>query len=88
MLTERDRLASAAADGKLFAIGGYDSDGSQRAVEMYDPLTDSWSERFPLMTGTRDHAAMTVDDKIYVIGGRGYYDGVVLAHVYDPANEW
>jgi N-acetylneuraminic acid mutarotase len=88
MPTERDHLALAVANGKLFAIGGYNSDGPQRAVEMYDPLTDSWSEKFPLMTGTRDHSAVTVDGQIYVIGGRGYYDSVGSVYVYDPANEW
>jgi hypothetical protein len=55
---------------------------------MYDPSIDSWRERFPLMTGTRDHVAVTAHGKIYVIGGRGCYDSVGSVYVYDPANEW
>lgn len=88
MGTDRAGLATAVVDGKIFAIGGGNSDGPQRAVEMYDPATDTWTQRFPLMTGTRDHTAVAVNGKIYVMGGGGYWDSVAAVYEYDPANEW
>lgn len=39
----RSRVALVSNMGKLWAIGGYDGVSNLSSVEVYDPLTDSWS---------------------------------------------
>ncbi len=88
MPTRRASLALAAVSGNVFAIGGYNADGPARTVEMYDPVADTWGERFPLMSGIKEHVVAVVDGKVYVIGGSGYWDSVTSVYEYDPANDW
>jgi N-acetylneuraminic acid mutarotase len=88
MPTGRADLALAVVDGEIFAIGGINADGPSRAVERYDPASDTWTQRFPLLTGTKDHVAAVLNNKVYVIGGSGYWDSVATVLEYDPANEW
>ena len=88
MPTPRAELATAVVDGKGIAIGGNNADGPQRAVEMYDPGTDTWTVRFPLTAGLKDHTAVESNGKVYVMGGSGYWDSVATVYEYDPANEW
>ncbi len=45
MPTARARLAVVACDGKIYAIGGDTPEGVSGAVEVYDPLTDTWTRR-------------------------------------------
>ncbi len=87
MPTARARLAMAVVDERIYAIGGYDAEPS-RAVEMYDPTTNTWTEKFPLFLPTQDHAAAVVNGKVYVIGGSGYWDSRASVYEYDPANDW
>lgn len=88
MPTGRAELALAVVDGEIFAIGGTNADGPSRAVEKYDPASDTWTQRFPLLSGTKDHVAAVVNNKVYVIGGSGYWDSFTTVLEYDPANEW
>jgi N-acetylneuraminic acid mutarotase len=83
----RSRLASTVLANKIYAIGGYNGDGPSIAVEMYDPATNTWVEKFPLLSGRQSHAAVTVNGKIYVIGGAGYWDSVPTVLEYDPSND-
>ncbi len=90
MPTARGALTVASADGKLFAIGGYDGDGNTAAVEAYDPAHDTWTIRAPLPTA-RDHlAAATILGKIYAIGGRlnrDYRKNLSVTEAYDPSTD-
>ncbi|MEZ4860242.1 MAG: S8 family serine peptidase [Caldilineaceae bacterium] len=81
-------MAVAAANGKLFAFGGYDDQGFSSAdTYMYDPATNTWSKRAPMPGGGRYYAAAaTLNGKIYVAGG---YSGLDLLEIYDPGtNTW
>ena len=84
MPTKRGAASVAAANGKLYVIGGaaaFPRDPNQSihparphrslgTVEEYDPATNAWRERSPMPT-PRNHAAIgAVKGKIYVIGGR------------------
>lgn len=81
-----------ATNGKIYAIGGFDSDSSVPWVEEYDPATDTWEERADMPT---PRAALGVvaasNGKIYAIGG-GVCNGTQCTdssavEEYDPATD-
>jgi N-acetylneuraminic acid mutarotase len=87
MPTARGALSVAHHEGKLYAIGGYESRANSAAVEAYDPVQNTWTSRAPLPT-PRDHlAAATAGGKIYAVGGRlkgDYHRNLAVTEVYDP----
>ena len=88
-------------DGKIYLIGGLEpmENGLGTRVsglnQMYDPATNTWTNRSPMPT-SRNHAhAGAVNGKIYVLGGRlGAGNIPVTTNIdtveeYDPAtNLW
>jgi N-acetylneuraminic acid mutarotase len=92
--TARFGLAAAAANGKVYALGG--TNGSQSSpvpsVEEYDPGADLWSAKTTMPTPRWKLTASTVNGVIYAIGGGATGNqctptGVVEA--YDPvADTW
>jgi N-acetylneuraminic acid mutarotase len=98
------KRCSAVADevgGKIYLIGGLEpmENGQGTRVsgrnEMYDPATNTWTERSPMPT-TRNHAMSgAVNGKIYVLGGRLAAGNIPVTtnidtvEEYDPAtNLW
>jgi serine/threonine protein kinase len=69
--TPRYGLACAVVADKLYAIGGHASGTGPplATVEIYDPVTDTWSTGPKLLTQRRNHAAVAVGMTIYVLGG-------------------
>lgn len=93
METARLGLATAAVDGQVYAIGGYQQANAPglQTVEAYDPVTDTWTAKAPMPTGRRWLTAAAVNGKIYAIGGHVSAGEAGLATVeeYDPAsNTW
>lgn len=95
MPTARTELAAvAAADGKIYVIGGRTGSSPSAVVEVYDPALDSWTSRAPMATPRYGFAAVLGSDgRIYTLGGE--YTSVsnagpsVVAEVYDPVtNAW
>ncbi len=93
MLTGRFGVAAAAANGKVYAIGG-ESLGFviHAAVEEYDPASDSWVAVASLDTARTNIAAVGADGKVYIAGGNldGGITGfrtVTTLEVYDPASD-
>lgn len=108
MPTKRGAAGAAVAGGKIYVVGGASSlhgmheNGihPRRAhevlatVEEYDPATNTWSARRPLLVPRNHHAVVGVDDKIYAIGGRigtafisGGSNNIDLVEIYDPAKD-
>jgi len=93
------RWAAAGAlgpDGKIYIAGGGISghgDGALDSLEVYDPATDSWETKSPMLTGSVYlGAAFGSDGKFYAIGGELYGSGrtgVVydLIQRYDPLTD-
>jgi len=61
-------------------------------VEEYDPATNSWRGRRPLLLPRNHHATAAIGNKVYVVGGRvgsafisGTSNNVDLIEAYDPA---
>jgi len=88
-------------NGRIYVIGGLEplENGMGTRVtgrnKMYDPATNTWTERSPMPT-SRDHAfSGVVNNKIYVIGGRigagnvPATSNIDVVEEYDPAtNLW
>jgi hypothetical protein len=97
MPTARCRLAAVAGpDGKIYAIGGsttstMDLTGYTSLVEVYNPLTGTWTAGTPMNTPRVGLAATVSGGKIYAFGGygkpAGYTDRyLVTVEVYDPVS--
>lgn len=55
MPTARSGLSAAVLDGKIYAMGGYDSHQElSSSNEMYDPIADNWTKLAPIPTARRD----------------------------------
>lgn len=108
MPTKRGAATAAAVGGKLYVTGGANSlsgvteNGIHPArphnvmgtVEEYDPSTNSWRTRRPLLLARNHHVTAGVGDRLYVIGGRvgsafisGTSNNVDLVEMYDPAQD-
>jgi len=106
MPTRRGAAAAGVANGKIYVVGGANSlpgateNGIHPArphnviatVEEYDPATNSWQTRRPMLVARNHHAVASVGDKFYAIGGRigaafisGGSDNIDLVEMYDPA---
>ena len=81
MPTPRQDLATAALNGKIYTLGGFNIDiESTQIVEVYDPATDTWSRAHDLPRRMNHNAAA-------VAAGRLYSLDAGIMHVYDQAND-
>lgn len=83
---------AAAVGGKLYVIGGYTKSFLNvwhpiSAVYMYDPITDSWTERAPMPTPRGALAVTEYGGKLYAIGGYDRAANLGAVEVYDPATD-
>src|SRR6185503_10876340 len=66
--------------------------GTTSALEIYDPVTNTWSNGAPMMTARFGSAAGVIAGKLYVSGGNMACppcDNTITTEVYDPAtNTW
>jgi N-acetylneuraminic acid mutarotase len=98
MPTARHHMASAVIDGKLFVMGGrvlgdgVPSEDIDEPLtnfnrnEMYDPETDSWVVKQPMLDKRSGLAATCANGQIYVFGGEGVKKAFDSVEKYDPAN--
>jgi len=76
MLTPRSGIDVGVVNGILYAAGGTtgnNSDGIPIIVntfEAYDPATNTWTTRTPMITGRLDLGVGVADGVLYAIGGR------------------
>jgi N-acetylneuraminic acid mutarotase len=69
MPTARSGIASAAADGLIYIVGGEGPSGTFAEVEVYDPAAGSWSQRPHLPSPRHGLVAIAVSGRIHVIAG-------------------
>ena len=101
MPTVRSNVSVSVVDGKIYAIGGSKlkkiqmprgfRTGSEETptVEMYDPATDTWTQKADMLT-SRKTKTCVVDGKIYAIGGWSTVSEqsqLETVEVYDPATD-
>ena len=92
MPTQRHFLDANFVEGKIYLIGGlvsgnYGSYSLSGVNEVYDPVTDSWTEEAPIPYAVASYASAVVDNKIYVISGCSSSDITNSVQVYDPQTD-
>jgi len=88
MSTARADLAAAVVDGRIYAFGGRQGRGVVASVEIYDPLSDSWSFGAALPTPRWGAEAVVKGQDIYVIGGVTQADTVFpMVEIYHTASD-
>ncbi|HEY3057066.1 MAG TPA: kelch repeat-containing protein [Thermoanaerobaculia bacterium] len=87
VLTPRQEISVAAANGKVYIIGGLAGNDVLSSVEEYDPQTDRWRFVAPVPQPVHHAAAATLDNMIYVVGGYRTISFAATKEVfrYDPA---
>jgi N-acetylneuraminic acid mutarotase len=92
MPTARYSLSSSVVDGKIYAIGGLVGEEGEyeptSAVEVYDPVTDTWTKKKSMPTARYGLATCVVGGRIYAIGG---FDAsqlpIATVEEYDPVSD-
>jgi N-acetylneuraminic acid mutarotase len=91
MPTPRGALTTLFVNGTLYALGGQDEEGILNTNEAYDPIADSWTSKTPLPTARHHAASASIDNKIYVSGGRiacsSPLVNVNVTEMYDTGSE-
>jgi len=86
---KRSRLSAVTLNGKIYAIGGMegtnDKNGSNSSiVEEYDPEKDNWTIKTDKLIPRHGHSALTINDKILIVGGYGTWDPLNSVEEYNP----
>ena len=102
MPTPRSAASTSVVDGKIFAIGGEHIEKIKAykgwmfkikklpTVEMYDPATDTWTQKTDMPTVRSYLSTSVMDGKIYAIGGMSATNEqsrLETVEVYDPATD-
>ena len=102
MPTARFAASTSVVDGKIFAIGGEQLKKIKRykgsayefkklpTVEMYDPATDTWTQKADMPTVRSYLSTSVMDGKIYAIGGMSSSNEqwrLETVEVYDPLTD-
>ena len=99
MPTARHHLESAVIDGKLYAVGGrilgdgvpsedmHETLTNFNRTEMYDPQTDTWTVKQPMLVKRSGFAATGADGQIFVFGGEGVKQILASVEKYDPTTD-
>ena len=97
--THRWGAGTCMCNGLIYVIGGNPSKDyvvpgetvpSLDIVEVYNPVTNSWTQKASMPTARFGLAAVAVENKIYAIGGASLYpprEFTPIVEVYDPATE-
>ncbi len=100
MPTACNHMGAGTVNGKIYVIGGrltgafiIAMPGNTDLVQEYDPATDSWATRAPMLTARSGHGAAVLNGRIYVAGGEvetyQYLATFRAFEAYDPAaNTW
>ena len=102
MPTPRSAVSTSVVDGKIFVIGGeqlkkikgyrgWALEGKKLpTVEMYDPVTDTWTQKADMPTPRSYLSTSVMDGKIYAIGGMSSsteQGRLETVEVYDSATD-
>jgi N-acetylneuraminic acid mutarotase len=82
MPSERQEVAAALFNGKIYVIAGYDAARvPTNTVDVYNPATDSWATVQPIPIANDHSSAAAAAGKLYSFGGTR-----TETFVYDPVN--
>ena len=80
--------SAAVLDGKIYIIGG-ELTGYSLNVNVYDPHTNTWTQKKDMTSGKSDFGAVILNGKIITIGGDlgDVYTIVGDMQIYDPISD-
>jgi len=88
MPTSRGWHSAIVIDGKIYIFGGAQNAAPSTrhilTVEVYDPMTDTWSQKGEMPRGMGAGSGNVVDGKIYFFGG---YGGKQRVDEYTPSSD-
>ena len=88
MPTARGFHSANVVNGRIYVLGGSQdyNPGARhvQTVEVYDPATDTWTQKGDMPRSIGAGFSSVVDGKIYVIGG---YGGTQRVDEYDPSTD-
>jgi N-acetylneuraminic acid mutarotase len=94
MPTPRAGFGVAVLNGKIYAMGGFDRSQTHFLTvnEEYDPATNTWTEKAPMLTPRVSFATAVFEGKIYSFGGQildqnGNRVVINVTEVYDAATD-
>jgi cell division septation protein DedD len=67
--TARAGVATAAFNGLVYMIAGFDQAGDHNEVYIYDPMSDTYTTGAPMPAANGDVAGVLFNGEIYVVGG-------------------
>ena len=76
MHKERCYISIVEAEGKLYAMGGFDGTGDNLRLstcEVFDPKTNQWTEISTMNETRSDAAAVSHGRNIYIAGGESFW---------------
>lgn len=84
---ERYRHAAANIEGKIWVVGGRTlADDLIPEIDVYDPVTDTWTTPYVWPNATSDLAAFAQDASLFLVGGyTASYDAVPLMWEIDTS---
>ena len=94
------RYASGATEigGKIYVLGGFATEKGDagaavrvpvQVVEEYDPSTDTWGAGAPMLVARGGFSAVTLNGRIYAIGGYNETSLLLAVEEYSPeTNSW
>ena len=91
MPTARCHIAAVTLNGVIYAVGGTNTSGSERysTVEIYNPVTNSWTKGTPMPTPREQVTAGVIDGILYVAGGMKLSGALDTVEAFDPkTNQW
>jgi N-acetylneuraminic acid mutarotase len=93
MPTKRLEFSSATLNGLIYIIGGRDATALitpkpvVSTVEIYNPATDTWTTGPSLPVACANQMTVTVNGKIYAIGGSGEALEIDVVQEFDPLTQ-
>ncbi len=75
-------------DNKIYVAGGTGTP-SQRELEVYDPVANTWTVKAPMSVPRNHTAGGVIEGKFYVVGGRAsdFSGSTDALEVYDPQTD-
>ena len=70
--------------GKIYVAGGWPG---LRTFEEYDPASDTWATKAPLLRGRQSPGLAAIGGYIYAVGGGSYWSALGYVERYDPATD-
>jgi N-acetylneuraminic acid mutarotase len=82
-----DTAAVGVINNKIYVAGGTGTP-SQRELEVYDPVTNTWAVKAPMRVSRNHTAGGVIDGKFYVVGGRTGFSTDALEAYSPQTNTW